>query len=74
MNVGLDLSNYTTKTNFKNEAVFETSKFAEKIDLARLKSEIDKLDIDKLTTTPVDLSKLSDIVKMKLLKKLCMVN
>ena len=45
------------------------SKFDKKIDLANLKSEIDRLDIDKLETTPVDLSKLSDVVKNEVVKK-----
>ena len=44
------------------------------IDLASLKSEIYKLDIDKLETTPADLSKVSDVVKIKLLKRLYMMN
>ena len=48
--------------------------FALKINLANLKTEVDKLDIDKLAPVPVDLSKLSDVVKMMLLKKLCMIN
>ena len=52
----------------------DTSKFAKKADLASLKSEIDKLDIDQLETLPVDLTKLSDVVKMKLFKKLYMMN
>ena len=51
-----------------------TSKFAEKFDLASLNSEIDKLDIAKLETTPADLSKLSDVVKTKLLKRLYMMS
>ena len=45
------------------------SKFDKKIDSANLKSEIDRLDIDKLETTPVDLSKLSDVVKNEVVKK-----
>ena len=47
----------------------QASKFDKKIDLANLKSEIDRLDIDKLETTPVDLSKLSDVVKNEVVKK-----
>ena len=44
-------------------------KFAKKTDLASLKSDIDKLDIDELETTPADLSKLSDGVKNEVVKK-----
>ena len=43
--------------------------YAEKSDLASLKSEIDKLDIRKLETTPADLSKLSNVVKTEAIKK-----
>ena len=71
---GGDLSNYATKTNLKNPTRIDTSKLAAKSDLASLKAEIDKLDIDKLVCVPVDLSKLSVVVKMVLLKKLCMIN
>ena len=46
----------------------------EKKNLASLKTEVAKLDIDKLAPVPVDLRKLSDIVKMMWLKKLCMIN
>ena len=46
--VELDLSNYATKADFKNETGFDTSDFAEKTDLANLKSYVDELDIDKL--------------------------
>ena len=45
-----------------------------KTNLASLKTKVDKLDIDKLAPVPVDLSKLSDVVKMILLKKLFMIN
>ena len=51
-----------------------TSNVAKKVDLASSKSKIDKLDIAKLETTPADLSKLSDVVKTKLLKRLYMMN
>ena len=46
--VELDLSDHATKADLKNEAGVDTSKFAKKVDLASLKSNIDKLDIDKL--------------------------
>ena len=82
---------YATKADFKNAASADTSKFAKEIDLANLKSNIDKLDIDKLKNVtinlrnlkskeeilyvgklllvPVDLSKLSDVVKNDAIKK-----
>ena len=44
----LDLSNYVTKGDFKNVTGVDTSKFAKKVDLGSLKSNVDKLDIDKL--------------------------
>ena len=73
INVKVDLSNYARKTDLKNVTHVDTS-FALKTNLASLKTEVDKLDIDKLVPVPVDLSKLSDIIKMVLLKKLCMIN
>ena len=69
MKVELDLSNYATKADLKNATGVDTLKFAKKVDLASLKSEIDKFDIGKLETTSVDLSKLSDAVKNEVVKK-----
>ena len=69
INVRVDLSNYATKTNIKNILHIDTSSFALKSNLASLKTEVDKLDIDKLVPVPVDLSKLSDVVKNDLVKK-----
>ena len=63
INVKVDLSNYATKTDLKNVTHVDTSSFALKTNLASLKTEVDKLDIDKLAPVPVDLSKLSDVVK-----------
>ena len=74
INVKVDLSNYPTKTNLKNVTHVDTSSFALKTNLVSLETEVDKLDIDKLEPVPVDLSKLSDVVKMMLLKKLSMIN
>ena len=68
INVKVDLSNYATKADIKNITHVDISGFALKIDLASLKTEVDKLDIDKLLPVPVDLSKLSDVVKTMLLK------
>ena len=58
INVKVDLSNYATKTDIKNILHVDTSSFARKTNLASLKTEVDKLDIDKLVPVPVDLSKL----------------
>ena len=69
INVKIDLSNYATKTDLKNVTHVDTSSFALKTNLASLKTEVDKLDIDKLAPVPVDLSKLSDVVKNDVVKK-----
>ena len=74
INVKDDLSNYATKADIKNIPHVDTSSSALKTNLADSKTEVDKLDIDKLAPVPVDLSKLSDIVKMMLLKKQYMIN
>ena len=69
INVKVDLSNYATKTDFKNTSYIDVSSYALKSNLASLKTEIDKLDIDKLTSVPVDLAKLSNVVKNDVVKK-----
>ena len=75
INVKVDVSNYTAKTDLKNVTHVDTSSFALKTNLASLKTEVDKLDIDKLVPVPVDLSKLSDVVKNYVVKKnLCKIN
>ena len=53
----LDLSDHTTKANLKNAGI-DTSYFAKKSDLANLKSDVDKLDIDILKNLPITLSNL----------------
>ena len=58
MKVELDLSNYATKAELENLTGVDTSKFAKKVDLASLKSNVDKLDIDKLKNVPTNLSNL----------------
>ena len=70
INLKDDLSNYATKTDLKNVTHVDTSSFALKTNLANLKTEVDKLDIDKLVPVPADLSKLSDVVKNYVVKKL----
>ena len=62
------------KTDIKNISHVDTSSFALKINLASLKTEVDKLDIDKLVPIPVDLNKLSDVVKNDVAKKMYMIN
>ena len=74
INVKVDLSNYVTKTDLKNVTLVDTSSFALKTNLASLKTEADKLDIDKLVSVPVDLSKINDVVKNDVVKKLNMMN
>ena len=69
INVKVDLSNYATKADIKNISHVDTSSFALKTNLANLKNEVDKLDIDKLVPIPVDLSKLSVVVKNYVVKK-----
>ena len=69
INVKVDLSNYATKSDLKIVTHVNTSNFALKINLASLKTEVDKLDIDNLALFPVDLSKLSDVVKNDVVKK-----
>ena len=68
------MSNYATKSDLKNTTVVDTLQFAKKDDLANLKLEVDKLNIGKLETTHSDLGKLSNVVKMKLLKRPNMMN
>ena len=74
INVTVDLSNYATKTDLKNMKHVDTSSFALKTNLATLKFEVDKLDIDKLVPVPADLSKLSNVVKNDVVKKLNMIS
>ena len=65
----LDLTNYATKTNLKNITHVNVSSFASKTNLAALKTEVDKIDLDKLKTTPIDLAKLRNGVKNDVVKK-----
>ena len=68
INVKIDLSNYATKIDLKNISHVDVSSFALKSNLSSLKTEVDKLDIDKLVPVPVDLNKLSDVVKNNVMK------
>ena len=71
--VELDLSSYAA-TDLKNVTYIVVSSFASKTNLASLKNEVDKLDIAKLTPVPNDLAKLSNVIKMILLKRLNITN
>ena len=61
--VELDLSSYATKTDLKNVTHVDVNSFASKMDLGTFKTEVDKLNIAKLTPVPDDLANLSNVVK-----------
>ena len=67
--VELDLANYATKDDVKNITHVDMSSFASMTNLAALKTEVDKIDADKLKTVPVDLAKLSNVVNNDVVKK-----
>ena len=67
--VELDLVNYATKDDVKNITHVDVSSYLTETNLAALKSEVDKIDTDKLKTVPVDSAKLSNIVKNDVVKK-----
>ena len=67
--VELDLTNHATKDDVKNITQVDVSSYASKTNLAALKTEVDKIDTDKLKTVPEDLVKLSDVVKNETVKK-----
>ena len=69
--VEIDLSNYATKKEINDITHVDTSNFALKTNLANLKTEVDKLDVDKLAPVRVDLSKLSNLVNNDVVKKNC---
>ena len=69
MKVELDLSNYATKKDIKDITHIDASSFASKTNLAALKTEVDKIDTDKLKAVPDDLAKLSNVVKNDVVKK-----
>ena len=66
--VELDLATYATKTDLRNVTHVDVSSFASKTNLAALKTEVDKIDADKLKTTP-DLAKLTNAVEHDVVKK-----
>ena len=67
--VELDLTNYATKTDLKNITHVDVSSFASKTNLAALKTEVNKIDTDKLKTAPTDLAKLTNAIENGLVKK-----
>ena len=69
INVKVNLSNYAPKLELKIASGIDTSNFALKPNLATLKVEVEKIDVDKLKTVPVNLSKLSNLVKNEVVKK-----
>ena len=69
IDIKVDLSNYATKTDLQNISHIDVSSYALKSNLASLKTEVDKLHIDKLTSVPDDLAKLSNVVKNNVIKK-----
>ena len=66
--VELDLGSYATKQDFKNISHVDISSFATKTNLASFKTEVDKLDIDKLKVVTTDLSKLSNVIEKDVVK------
>ena len=63
------MPNYATKDDVKNITHVDVSSFASKTNLAALKTEVDKIDVDKLKATPTDLAKLTNAVENDLVKK-----
>ena len=74
INIKLDLCNYATKTDIKNISHVDTSSFALKTNSSSLKTEVGKLDIDKLVPILNDLSKLCNVVKNNVVKKMYLIN
>ena len=66
--VELNLANYATKDG-ENITHVDVSSFASKTNLAALKTEVDKIDADKLKTTPADLAKLVNAIEHDVVKK-----
>ena len=68
MKVELDLANYATKTDLNNITHVDVSSFASKTNLAALKTEVDKIDADKLRTAPPDMAKLTNAIENDVVK------
>ena len=71
--VELDLTNYATKTNLKNITHVDVSSFASKTNLVALKTEVDKIDTDKLKTEPTGLAKLTNAIENDVVKRLIII-
>ena len=71
--VELDLSNYATKKDINDITHVDVSSFASKTNLAALKTEVNKIDVDKLKTVLVDLAKLNNVVHNDVVKKLIII-
>ena len=67
--VELDLTNYATNTDLKNITHADVSSFASKTNLAALKTEVHKIDTDKLKTAPTDLANLTNSIENDVVKK-----
>ena len=65
----LDLSNYATKADLEGASEVDSSNLSAKSDLASLKAQVDEINVDKLNTVPVDLSKLNNVVNNDVIKK-----
>ena len=65
----LHLTNYATKTDLNNITHVDVSSFASKTNLAALKTEVDKIDADKLKRAPTDLAKLTNVIENNVVKK-----
>ena len=63
------MANYATKKDLKNITHVDVSSFASKTNLAALKTEVDKIDADKLKTAPADLAKLANAIEHDVVKK-----
>ena len=74
--VELDLSNYKRKGDLKGATKIDASKsnLHQNLHQNQIKAEVDKIDIEKLNKVPLDLSKLSNVVNNKVIKKLLKVN
>ena len=68
-NIKVDLANYATKTDLDNITHVDVSGFASETNLAALKTEVDKIDADKLKTAPTDLGKLTNAIENDVVKK-----